>query len=173
VPILKDHERRCLVLNPTSPSIPHRRGACPDRFLGNWKYRQAAGDGYDAEGERLELSCSGGSLRGLYFGLEREGEGSLFYTLVEVRDLSVGTNGEISFMVPERELYASRPRKLDDLNTKAYPSSGITRDKLHYQGRLAGRKMALSCTAKMATCPDREMVFNRGAATPTTTLPPK
>jgi hypothetical protein len=153
--------------------VPASAGVCPDRFVGNWEYREAAGDGYDAEGERLELSCSGHSLRGLYFGLEREGEEGLFYTLVEVRDLSVGRNGDISFVVPEREMYAGRPRSLDDLNTKAYPSSGITRDELHYQGRLVDRKMALSCTAKMATCPDREMVFNRSAATPPTTLPRK
>jgi hypothetical protein len=80
-------------------------------------------------------------------------------TLVPVRYLSVSRNGDISFVVPESELYASRPRKLDDLNPKAYPSSGITRDELHYRGRLTDGKMVLSCTAKMATCPDREMVF--------------
>jgi hypothetical protein len=110
---------------------PASAGACPDRFVGSWEYRQAAGAGYDAEGERLELACSGDSLRGLYFGLEREGEEGLFYTLVTVRDLSVSRNRDISFVVPERELYTSRPRKLDDLNPKGYPSSGITRDELH------------------------------------------
>jgi hypothetical protein len=57
---------------------------CQSRFLGAWEYRQRAGDGYDKEGERIELSCGGGSMQGLYFGLEREGEHGLFYTLVEM-----------------------------------------------------------------------------------------
>ncbi len=44
---------------------------CPRRFLGTWEYRQRAGDSFDPEGERVELTCRRDSLRGIYFGLER------------------------------------------------------------------------------------------------------
>ena len=44
-------------------------GDCPGRLLGAWEYRQRAGEGYDLEGERIELSCVGESVRGLYWEL--------------------------------------------------------------------------------------------------------
>ena len=132
---------------------------CPRQFLGTWEYRQAAGDGFDAEGERLELSCSGGGLTGLYHGLERMGEHGLFYTLVEVRGLKVDQAGLISFVVPERELFQKAPSTLDAIRQKRLPSSGVTRDPLHFQGRVEDRKLVLTCTADGGACPDRRMVF--------------
>ena len=131
---------------------------CPRQFLGNWEYRQAAGHGFDAEGERLELSCNGQTLRGLYHGLERAGEHGLFYTLVEVRDLKAAA-GMISFVVPERELFQKPPSSLDAVRQKRLPSSGHTRDQLHFQGRVEDRKLVLTCTAEDGSCPDRRMVF--------------
>lgn len=132
---------------------------CPRQFLGVWEYRQAAGDGFDAEGERLELSCEGQTLRGVYHGLEREGEHGLFYTLVEIRDLKVDQAGLISFMVPERELFEKAPSSLDAVRQMRLPSFGVTRDALRYQGRVEDRKLVLTCTAEGGSCPDRRMVF--------------
>ncbi|HJR16687.1 MAG TPA: hypothetical protein VJ808_07520 [Gemmatimonadales bacterium] len=132
---------------------------CPRQFLGAWEYRQAAGDGFDAEGERLELSCNGQTLRGLYHGLEREGEHGLFYTLVEVRELQVDQAGLISFVVPERELFQKPPSSLGAVRQKRLPSSGVTWDQLHFQGGVEDGKLVLTCTAKGDSCPDRRMVF--------------
>ena len=134
---------------------------CPRQLLGTWEYRQAAGDGFDAEGERLELSCRAETLGGLYHGLEREGEHGLFYTLVEVRSLKVGHDGLISFVVPERDLFRHRPSSWAAVRQKRSPSSGITRDELHFTGRLEASKLILSCTASGNSCPERRMVFGR------------
>lgn len=131
---------------------------CPKLFLGTWEYRQAAGDGFDTEGERLELSCTDTGLHGLYYGLEREGEHGLFYTLVEVRNLKVDQAGLISFMVPERELFQQRPSTLAAVERKRLPSSGITRDQISFRGSLEGRKLVLTCTAGNS-CPEHRMVF--------------
>ena len=137
------------------------RYGCPRQFLGAWEYRQAAGDGFDAEGERLELICSGQTLSGLYHGMEREGEHGLFYTLVEIRNLKVDADGLISFLVPERELFQRPPPTLDALQQKRLPSSGVTRDQLHFQGYLQNRKLVLTCTASGGSCPEPRMVFGR------------
>ena len=143
-----------LVVGGQSPS--HQ---CPRQLLGSWEYRQASGGGSDAEGERLELSCSGDTLRGLYHGLEREGEHGLYYTLVEVRDLKVDQAGLISFVVPERELFQQPPSALTAAQQKRLTSSGITRDQLDFHGRMENQKLVLTCTAKGNSCPERRMVF--------------
>jgi hypothetical protein len=134
---------------------------CPREFVGTWEYRQAAGDGLDAEGERLELSCGGASLSGHYLGLEREGEHGLFYTAVEVTGLAVGSAGRISFVVPERELFHTRPPSVAAARQKRLESAGITRDALHFEGALEGKKLILGCTAQGGACPDATMVFRR------------
>ena len=134
---------------------------CPREFVGMWEYRQAAGDGFDLLGERLELSCTDTRLHGWYYGLEREGEHGVFHTLVEVRHLMVDQAGLISFVVPERELFQRRPLTLAAIQQKRLPSSGITRDQLHFQGRLEDRKLVLTCTAEANSCPDYRMVFQR------------
>ena len=139
----------------------HLRASCPPRLLGIWEYRQAAGAGYDPEGERLELSCSRGTLDGLYYGLEREGDEGLYYTLVVVRDAAVTQAGEFSFIVPARELYRERPWTIADLEQARLPSSGLTRDELHFSGRLEQDMLVLACTARMGSCPERKMVFQR------------
>ena len=90
-----------------APAAP---APCDRRFLGTWEYRQAAGAGFDAEGERLEFGCTDGSLRGLYFGLERAEEHGLFYTLVEMMDLRVTSDSGLSFLVGARDLYSERPK---------------------------------------------------------------
>jgi hypothetical protein len=134
---------------------------CPRQFLGTWEYRQAAGDEFDAEGERLELKCSGSTLSGLYHGLEREGEHGLFYTLVEVQHLRVKEAGAISFVVPARELFQKSPSTWAAVQQKRLTSSGITRDQLHFQGHLEDQKLVLTCTANGSSCPERRMVFQR------------
>ena len=143
----------------TSRSAP--AAYCQTRFAGAWEYRQAAGKGLDAEGERLELTCSRNGLRGLYYGLEREGEEGLFYTLVEVRKLAI-TGSDIAFVVPEREMFAQRPESMESVMRDPLPSSGVTRDELVFQGRLEHERLVFSCTSKMGTCPAKTMVFNRG-----------
>lgn len=135
---------------------------CQRRFLGAWEYRQAAGDGYDKEGEKLQLSCGAGSIRGLYFGLEREGEHGLFYTAVEVSRLNVSPDGELSFTVPERDLFTDRPRNLQEVKLKKLTSAGVTRDELYLRGRLTEEKLILTCTSKSHSCPDAVMVFHQG-----------
>lgn len=87
---------------------------CPKRLVGTWEYRQAAGDRYDDQGERIELRCSGHSLQGLYFGLEREGEHGLFYTAVEMKNVKGRANGEVSFTVPARDLFHQRPKTFEN-----------------------------------------------------------
>ena len=134
---------------------------CPRHLLGAWEYRQAAGDGFDAVGERLELSCTESTLRGLYHGLEREGEHGLYYTLVEVRNLKVDQAGLMSFVVPERELLPQRSSSLAAVQQKRLSSSGITRDQLNFRGRLEHGNLVLTCTAEGNSCPEPRMLFRR------------
>lgn len=136
---------------------------CDRRYLGSWEYRQAAGAGFDAEGERLELGCSGGAMRGLYFGLERAGEHGLFYTLVEMKEVTVAPDGALSFLVPERELYSERPRNLEEIRLKKVTWAGVTRDTLVMRGRLERGSLYLTCTSINGQCPDKVMMFRKGA----------
>jgi len=140
-----------------------RHSACDSRFLGSWEYRQAAGAGFDAEGERLELSCRGDSLRGLYFGLERAEEHGLFYTLVEMMNVSVTPDSGLSFMVGERDLFSERPRSFEDIREKKVRWSGVTRDTLVMRGRLEEGNLVVTCTSTARLCPDKVLVFHKGA----------
>jgi len=140
----------------TSPSPE-----CPPPLLGAWEYRQRAGDGYDAEGERLQLICSDKALKGFYYGLEREGEHGLYYTLVEVTDLKVVPEAGLSFTVPGRELFYQRPTDPQAVAEKKLQSAGFTRDELHIQGRVKEGNLVLSCTAKASSCPENVMVFHK------------
>jgi hypothetical protein len=153
---------RLIHLSSSCPSDVARSPSadCPGRWLGTWEYRQKAGDGYDNEGERLELSCTGSSLQGIYYGLEREGEHGLFYTLVEMTDLKLNAEGELSFTVPVRELFHARPK--DPQERKKLRSAGFTRDELHLRGRIEAGTMILSCTASSSSCPEDTMVFRKG-----------
>ena len=122
----------------------------PSDFTGDWSYRQ----GSDKQGERLELRLREGQLTGLYHGLEREGEHGLFHTLVEIRDVKV-EGRSLSFVVPERRLYAKLPA--------SGPDQGFTRDVLHFSGELrGGGELVLRCRSDGASCPDDTMLFLRG-----------
>jgi hypothetical protein len=155
-----------LILRPTEP-VPAPQTSivasplCPTGWIGRWEYRQKAGEGYDEEGERLELSCRAGSLVGLYHGLEREGEHGLFYTLTEVRDLKLSAEGELSFSVPARALFDRPPATLQEVEQKKLASSGFTRDELLMKGRLQGKTLSLSCTSQSISCPEDVMLFKR------------
>lgn len=137
-------------------------GACPDALLGTWEYRQAAGAGYDSEGERIVLTCVDSTLLGVYFGLEREGEHGLFYTAVEMTDLKLTSDGQLTFTVGERELYSERPKSLDDVKQKKLESAGLTRDERHLRGRIEKGILYLTCTSAAAACPDKVMAFYKG-----------
>lgn len=143
------------------PPANHAGADCSAALLGTWEYRQKAGEGYDAEGERLILACAEGTLRGVYFGLEREGEHGLFYTAVETIDLKVSTDGELSFSVGERELFRERPHSLEDVTRRKSSSAGLTRDALYLRGRIKDGALHLTCTAN-ASCPEKDMVFRKG-----------
>jgi hypothetical protein len=158
---------------PRGPRLIHLSSSCPsDGFraphadcpegLGTWEYRQRAGDGYDNEGERLELSCIGGSLQGLYSGLEREGEHGLFYTLVEMTDLKISPEGDLSFTVPERGLFHVRPKDPQEVGQKKLRSAGFTRDELHMRGKIEAGTIILTCTSNSSSCPEGVMVFRKG-----------
>jgi hypothetical protein len=136
---------------------------CLTRFTGVWEYRQAAGESVDSEGERLELTCSRKGLRGVYYGLEREGDEGLFYTAVEVRNLTI-TGDDIAFVVPERALFSTRPHRLETVIRKELRPAGVTRDELSFHGRLDHQKLVLTCAAKMSTCPDGRMIFHRSSS---------
>ena len=128
--------------------------ACDPRFLGTWEYRQAAGAGFDAEGERLVISCDAGAPRGRYYGLERAGEHGLFYTLVDMMNVSITPDSGLSFLVGERQLYSDSTRAT---------WAGVTRDTLVMQGRLEGTNLAVTCTSNASLCPDKVMVFHKDA----------
>jgi hypothetical protein len=150
----------CAMLG-AAPACGAPPAECPPAFLGSWEYRQRAGPGYDAEGERIELACSGGSLRGRYFGLEREGEEGLYYTLVEVTELQVTPDGAVSFTVPERELFYERPATFQDVQQRKLRSAGITRDELYMRARLENGKLVVACTSHSPSCPETVMVFHK------------
>ena len=129
-------------------------------FLGTWEYRQRAGAGYDAEGERIELLSNGAAVIGLYFGLEREGEHGLFYTAVELKDIRV-EQGRILFTVPERHLFTDRPKSLKEAKLNEPRSSGYTRDELKMRGYLKDGSLMVTCMSALSTCPDKVMEFRK------------
>lgn len=138
----------------------------PPPVLGTWEYRQrnaAAASGFDSEGERLEFTQHGDSVAGVYFSLEREGEEGLFYTATEVVELSVDRLGKVSFAVPARALFSDRPASLAEAKAKAGQSAGFTRDVLRMKGELRGDTLVLACSSSPGNCPDRELVFRKGA----------
>lgn len=133
-------------------------------FLGTWEYRQrnsGAPSGYDDQGERLELYLNGGSIQGLYFGLEREGEHGLFYTLAKIEGLELGPDGRIIFTVPERDMYRERPTGLKEIEQGKKTRAGFTRLELEFRGKLKDGHLILQCTATPGTCPEDVMVFSK------------
>lgn len=131
-------------------------------LVGTWEYRQTAGKSFDSKGEILEVSRDKGLLHGIYLGLEREGDHGLFYTVVEMKDLTVRGNGEVSFIVPERDLFTTRPKSIRETKQKKFRSGGFTRDELLMKGSLRGDRLTLHCTSKGYSCPEDVMVFQKG-----------
>jgi hypothetical protein len=133
-------------------------------FLGKWEYRQAALPGeFDAEGEIIKFTVTDGKLSGAYFGLEREGEHGLFYSLVDVDSLAIKEDGKISFVVPGREFFAKRPAAKADLDGKRIQSAGFTKGRLGMSGEIVGDKLILSCNSEMHECPEAKMTFRKGS----------
>ncbi len=150
-----------VLLLAASAATPARASGDPfGPFLGVWEYRQenrGTASGYDHEGERIEFSRRGDAVQGLYYGLEREGEHGLFYTLVEVREVSLAADGKISFRVPPRHMFTKRPRTLGE----QAPSAGFTSDELTMRGHIENTRLVLHCSSRSATCPDKVMVFRK------------
>ena len=135
------------------------------RFLGTWEYRQknsSSPTGYDDQGEILVFKIIGGAVRGLYFGLERTGEHGLWYTLVEIEDIALHSDGKITFKVPARDLYPKRPASLTDLEKQKDVVQGFTRVELFFQGQIRNGDLVLECRPGPTDCPDYIMVFRKG-----------
>ncbi|HAS53635.1 MAG: hypothetical protein A2X56_12175 [Nitrospirae bacterium GWC2_57_13] len=135
-------------------------------LIGTWEYRQAAGESFDNEGEILQIARNNGLLHCVYFGLEREGDHGLFYTAVKIKDLTVKSNGEVSFTVPERDLFTKRPKNVQEAGHDKLRSAGFTRNELQMRGHLQGDRLTLHCTSKSNSCPDGVMVFLKGKWSP-------
>jgi hypothetical protein len=151
----------CLLISPKAFAVDHTLTP----FLGTWEYRQrnsASPTGYDDEGEKLELIQVGGSIQGLYFGLERAGEHGLWYTLVEIKDVEVSEDGKITFRVPGRDLYRDRPNSLGDIEKLKDTPKGFTRIELKFRGQLKHGDLILQCIAEPIDCPEDVMVFRKG-----------
>lgn len=131
-------------------------------IIGTWEYRQAAGKGFDKQGEILRITRNNGRIQGVYYGLEREGEHGLFYTAVEMKGLIVKDNGEVIFTVPERNLFTKRPDRAQRMELEKSRSAGFTRDELQMKGRLQVDKLILNCTSESRSCPEAVMVFQKG-----------
>jgi hypothetical protein len=135
-------------------------------FLGTWEYRMRDPDsptGYADEGERLELNEKGGSIQGLYFGLQREGEHGLWYTLVEIKNVEVSEGGKITFIVPFRRIYPVRPSSLAEAEEiNKHHGSGFTRIEMKFQGQLKNGHLILQCISDAYECPEDVMVFRKG-----------
>jgi len=135
-----------------------------DPFIGTWEYRQAnpaAESGYDSEGERLEIRRIGQSIKAFYFGVEREGEHGLFYSVTEADGLSMDSNGRISFTVPVRRLYYKRPASLEAAKKSGDDSSGFTSYTLHMSGTLDNGRLVVRCGSQFGNCPDDQIVFKK------------
>ena len=133
-------------------------------FLGHWEHRQINPEmknGFDPEGEKLELDEVGGNIVGSYFGIEREGDEVLYYTAVKLKDIKI-TGNHISFTVPARELFSERPLSADDGAKKSKTSIGFTRTDLTMGGKLENGKLVLHCTSIDDACPADELSFKKG-----------
>ena len=148
-----------LALSGLAPGIEALPSGCPTGLVGVWEYRFPKQDQFNAEGERLELTCSRNSLRGIYAGLELEI--GVYYILVEVTNLTVTRAGEISFDIPERDMYAERPQSLDDIKHKRVHWAGSSPYVREFRGRLEhDGRLALRCSPAYS-CADTAMVFTR------------
>ena len=136
-------------------------------LLGRWEYRQqnpARPGGVDEEGERLEfVRGDDGALTASYFGLEREGEHGLFYTATAIRVLSLDEQGTVRLTVPARRLFSRRPASLAEAATGEY-AAGFTKDSLRLAGSIENGDLVLVCSADAGACPERTMVFRKGAS---------
>lgn len=142
-------------------SLSNAFGGDLSPYTGQWEYRQrndATETGYDDEGEKLQLSEKDGRLEGVYFGLEREGEHGLFYSVVKTKDLNLTKDGGISFVVPERDLFSKRPASLAETEEKN-KRAGHTQYEMKMQGKIEKGRLILSCVSTGGECPDEIMIF--------------
>ena len=151
--------RHLLAVSAFAPGIDTPAIRCPPGLVGVWNYRFPKQDQFNAEGEQLKLTCSRNSLRGIYAGLELEL--GVSYILVEVTDLTVMRSGEISFVVPARDIYAERPQSLDDIKHKQVHWAGASGIAREFRGRIEqDGTLVLTCSPDYS-CADTTMVFTR------------
>ena len=151
-----------LVLSLNIFTTPINASEIFEPFLGAWEYRQANSgttSGFDKEGDRLEFMIDNARLKGTYFGLSREGEHGLFYTVVEVKGIQISEERHIHFIVPERFFYAKRPRNIKQATRTR--SAGFTRAELIMNGTLKDGKLILNCTSERYGCPAPVMEFRK------------
>jgi hypothetical protein len=139
-------------------------------FVGTWEYRQensAAPGGYDDVGERLEMTRRGNELRIVYFGVEREAEHGLYFSVVEAESVAANDEGRVEFVVPERRYHDTRPSSLRA--ERSGSSNGCCAEVLEYSGQLVGDELRLACRQRQrgySLCPDSTVVFRRGPWSP-------
>ena len=111
---------------------------------------------------KLEMVCSPG--RTLYHSSACRGGClcGLWYTLVEIQDIALSTDGKIAFKVPARKLYPERPTSLKDMEKQKNAQTGFTRVELFFQGQLENDDLILRCTSGPIDCPEDVMVFRKG-----------
>jgi hypothetical protein len=130
----------------------------PD-IVGRWQYLQAP----DRQGEILDISLLHGRYQGIMNGLERAGEHGLFYYVVEVSGLSIAADGSVRFTVGPRSYFRQRPK----LSVPGMTGDGgMTRESMHFSGRLEGSELVLQCKDPGFSCPDTTLRFKRLSAKP-------
>jgi hypothetical protein len=132
------------------------------RYLGRWEYRQANPGlpcDVDPQGEILEFSREQDSIKLVYWGVEREGDHGLFFSVISTLAF-MDPSGEVTFTVGDRAFFHERPTSVDVDRTM---SSGCCGDELHYTGRIEGERLVLHCRDSGYGCPDTRLEFMRDA----------
>jgi hypothetical protein len=124
-------------------------------LVGRWQYIQPP----DHEGEVLDIAYSGGRFRGIMNGLERTGDHGLYYYVVELTNLAVAPDGNVSFTVGAHSFFIRRPALSRlDIGDK---DNGSTREEMRFHGLLEGADLVLKCEGLPGSCPDSTLRFKR------------
>lgn len=128
-------------------------------LIGTWEYRQANSadpSAYDQEAELLKITRDGENLKAEYNGISREEEHGLFFYTVQINDLQVDKNDELSFSIAERVLYSAR-----ESVGKQEEKAGTTKDTLTLKGKIESDTLILECQSEQNSCPEKTMKFQK------------
>jgi len=131
-------------------------------FVGVWEYRQensGSKSGYDSEGEKIEFKLENNQLSGTYFGVEREGEHGIFYSVVKLKNIIFTEDNKINFIVPERDLFSKRPKNINEATKNKENNNGFTRSTLQYSGTIRNDVLWLVCKTDYGNCPADSLDF--------------